>query len=56
MGLKKTERYRGFNIFTEEVRAGAGIAERARWITNWRRFASHVSTPHQLRGVTGRLG
>jgi hypothetical protein len=23
MGLKKTELYRGFNIFTEEVRAGA---------------------------------
>jgi hypothetical protein len=23
MSLKKTERYRGFNLFTEEVRAGA---------------------------------
>jgi hypothetical protein len=23
MGLKKTELYRGFNIFTDEVRAGA---------------------------------
>jgi hypothetical protein len=30
MTLKKTELYRGFNIFTEEVRAGAGIAKWAR--------------------------
>jgi hypothetical protein len=30
MALKKTELYRGFSIFTEAVRAGTGIAERAR--------------------------
>lgn len=43
MSLKKAELYRGFNIFTEEVRAGAGIAKRASG--KWRGYRSSGVSP-----------
>jgi hypothetical protein len=55
MGLKKAELYRGFNIFTEEVRAGSWRV--AVEMDNELEAAGlQPKTAHQFGGATGRPG
>jgi hypothetical protein len=48
MALKKTELYRGFNIFTEEVRAGV-------WITACVEIPSGETAAHSRPPQQGRI-
>ncbi len=55
MNLKKTERYRGLNIFTEEALAGSSRVEVEK-DHELKAAGLQRKIAHQFGGVTGRPG